>query len=188
MRAERQLETRRLITEAAVQLHAELGPLATTITAIAERAGVQRLTVYRHFPDEGSLLAACTAHFFSLNPPPDPHAWATVVDPVARLRLGLAELYAYWASTEQMMTSVFRDHESDSDRAGRGAVLLTQRARDAFLRGWTVDASQQRRLKAAVGHAVHFYTWRSLVRDQGLSSRAAATLMADLAVRAAEPA
>ena len=90
-RARRQEETRRRITEAAVRLHQALGPAKTTISAIAERAGVQRLTVYRHFPDERALLSACSSHYAAANPPPDPEPWTRIPDPEDRLRRALAE-------------------------------------------------------------------------------------------------
>jgi len=178
-RAERQEQTRRRIIQAAVELHEQVGPLATTITAIAERAGVERLTVYRHFPSEESLLTACTSHFFSQNPPPDPAEWAAIEDPSARLRRGLDELYAFWARTEPMMSSVLRDHEVDADRAGGGAVALMAQATNVLAQGWTVSGRKRSRLNAAIGHAAHFYTWRSLVRDFGLTTGSALALMAD---------
>ena len=46
-RARRQEETRQRITEAAVELHQALGPANITISAVAERERVQRLTVYK---------------------------------------------------------------------------------------------------------------------------------------------
>ena len=95
-RAERQQETRRRIEAAAIALHEEVGGVAATITAIAERAGVSRLTVYRHFPDERSLLTACTGTYLAANPPPDPRDWARIPDPAVRLRIALAELYPYY--------------------------------------------------------------------------------------------
>jgi AcrR family transcriptional regulator len=181
-RAAGQDETRRRITEATVQLHEERGMLATTISAIAERAGVQRLTVYRHFPDEDALFDACIAHYFALHPRPDPAAWRAVPDPVARLQQGLAELYAYWRSTEAMFGRALRDNEIDPERT-RAEVLVAylSRCRDALLPGWPARGRPRRRLKAVVGHAVDFRTWRSLVRDQGLSDDEAIDLMVALA-------
>src|SRR3954452_18309852 len=88
-RAEQQSATRRRIVEAVAALHGEIGPARTTIKAIAERAGVERLTVYRHFGDEGEIFAACGAHFQAKIPPPDPAAWADVVEPAERLRAAL---------------------------------------------------------------------------------------------------
>src|SRR5918999_1011525 len=95
VRARREEETRRRITEATVELHREVGPSNTTISAIAERAGVQRLTVYRHFPDEAALFGACSAHWRAEHPVPDPRPWAAIGDPEERLRTALGEIYAY---------------------------------------------------------------------------------------------
>src|SRR4051794_40838666 len=108
-RAERQEETRRRITEATVDLHRTVGPARTTIAAIAERAGVQRLTVYRHFPDERSLFAACSAHWLAGDPPPDPGAWVAMTDPARRLRGALDELYAWYDRQEDMLVNTARD-------------------------------------------------------------------------------
>src|SRR3954468_23183799 len=110
-RAERQAETRRRIVEATVQLHQEVGPAKTTISEVAERAGVQRLTVYNHFPDERSLLGACSAHWIEHNPPPDPTAWAAIDDPDERMRTALSELYGFYEATEDMTGNVQRDAE-----------------------------------------------------------------------------
>ena len=108
LRAEHEEETRRRITEAAVELHGSVGPARTTISAIADRAGVQRATVYRHFPDEPSLFAACSAHWAAANPPPDPTAWAKVADPDARLHAALDALYRWYESSEYMLDSYQR--------------------------------------------------------------------------------
>src|SRR5215204_2761955 len=101
-RAERLADTRRRITEATVELHRTVGPAATQINEIARRAGVQRMTVYNHFPDESSLLTACSAHWRALHPSPDLAQWRAVVAPGARLRRGLRELYAWYRETEPM--------------------------------------------------------------------------------------
>src|ERR687883_457977 len=108
-RAELEERTRRRITEATVELHREVGPARTTISAVAERAGVQRLTVYRHFPDERSLLGACSAHWREGHPAPDPSPWPAIADPDERLRTALAAFYAYYASDEGLMAKIRRD-------------------------------------------------------------------------------
>ena len=100
-RAELEEETRRRITAATVELHREVGPAKTTISAIAERAGVQRLTVYRHFPDERTLLGACSAHWRAGHPAPDPSPWPAIRDPEERLRVALAAFYDYTAATRR---------------------------------------------------------------------------------------
>src|SRR3712207_979644 len=108
-RAQAHAETRRRIVEATVDLHATVGPARTTISAIAERAGVERLTVYRRFPDERPLLEACSGHWLAAHPPPDPAAWASLEDPPARLARALDELYAYYDRTEPMLALNLRD-------------------------------------------------------------------------------
>ena len=108
-RAELEEQTRRRITESAVALHEELGPAQTSISAIAERAGVRRSTVYRHFPDEEALFAACSSHWRAANPPPDPRSWSSIEDPAERTRTALRELYAFYGSTEAMYVSLLRD-------------------------------------------------------------------------------
>src|SRR5215210_5780209 len=108
-RAELEAETRRRITETAVELHGTVGPSRTSISAIAERAGVRRSTVYRHFPDEVALFAACSAHWEAANPPPDLADWNAIHDPDERLRVALDELYAYYRRTERMMENLHRD-------------------------------------------------------------------------------
>src|SRR3954462_3709504 len=99
-RAELEEQTRRRITESAVALHEELGPAQTSISAIAERAGVRRSTVYRHFPDEDTLFAACSSHWRAANPPPDRQAWSSIQNPAERTREALAKMYAFYGSTE----------------------------------------------------------------------------------------
>src|SRR3954467_14794465 len=108
-RAEQQSATRRRIVEAVAALHSEIGPARTTIKAIAERAGVERLTVYRHFADEGEIFAACNAHFQAQTPPPDPAEWAGVKDPAARPRTALPAFYASYRRGEDMIAHGQRD-------------------------------------------------------------------------------
>src|SRR5215813_1118387 len=108
-RAENEEQTRLRITESAVALHEELGPARTSISAIADRAGVRRSTVYRHFPDEDALFAACSAHWRAANPPPDPRTWTSIDDPDKRTRAALHELYSFYADTQSMYVSLLRD-------------------------------------------------------------------------------
>lgn len=108
-RAKSQEETRQRIVEATMKLHEEVGPRATTISAIAEKAGVQRLTVYRHFPDETAVFQACTSHWLSLNPPPNPVEWSGEADPREKARKALAAFYRYYKATRRMWTVSFRD-------------------------------------------------------------------------------
>jgi AcrR family transcriptional regulator len=182
-RAEQQDETRRRIVEAAVELHQTIGLAATTVSAIAERAGVQRLTVYRHFPDQRSIFAACSQHFFATTPPPDPGDWAAISDPVQRLTAALTETYAWYERAEAMLTSVTRDAELLPGFVGGAYAALLERLRRPLLAGW--PAGEQRLAAAAAGHALHFRTWRSLVRAQGLTAPEAVALMVRLVELAA---
>lgn len=180
-RAQRQEETRRRIVQAAVDLHAKRGPLATTITAIAERAGVERLTVYRHFPDEQSLFYACTRHHFETHPPADPNSWLEIEDPEARLKRGLAELYRWWAENKEIVASVLRDYQVAPERVGGGLVDYMAAAKEALLQGWRVRGRRRVDLEATIGLAVHFSTFEALSKD-GMADREAARLMARLVV------
>lgn len=178
-RAENQEETRRRITEAAVELHETVGPAYTTISAVAERAGVQRLTVYRHFPDEQALFSACTGHYLEVNPPPDPSPWAEIPDPEVRLRRGLAEVYAYYRRTEPMLSSSVRDIELKPVLSEVLAPFFEhwERMREILAVGWEVEGERSELLHAAIGHALDFVAWRSLVRQQGLTDEQAIELM-----------
>src|SRR5690606_27378743 len=126
-RAESREETRARIVEAAVALHEEIGPRATTVSAIAERAGVQRLTVYRHLPDEEAMIRACSSHWAASNPAPDPARWDSIADPARRVRTALREFCAYYARTARMWASVRRD------AADMPAVQVPLAAYDAHL-------------------------------------------------------
>ena len=186
-RAERQAETRRRIVEAIVALHQEVGPARTTISAIAERAGVERLTVYRHFADETAMFEACSAHFTAEVPPPDPAVWNGVQDPAERLRAALLAFYAYYRRAEAMLTHVARDAPQLPALA---AVLTPWEAfvgavRDGLLEGWAAPGPARARLAAAVAHALRFETWRSLARVEALGDAEAADLMVTLAQAAA---
>src|SRR5918997_2864567 len=110
-RAERQQETRLKIARATLELHEILGPALTTRSAIAERAGVTRPTVYSHFPDDRSLGKACSSLELSENPLPDPGRWEEISDPEERLRSALTDLYSYFRRREQLWANVLRDQE-----------------------------------------------------------------------------
>ena len=186
-RADLEARTRLRIVESLVELHGSIGPAQTTIRAVAERAGVQRATVYRHFPDEQSMYAACSAHWAAENPPPDPRAWSHLSDLRRRSDVALAELYGFYGRNEQMLSNVYRD-ESAVEALGPALAAFREFLKTAasVIVG---DQEKTRRdwlvLKAAVGHAIAFSTWRSLVRDQRLSRESAVRLMTDLINQAA---
>ena len=181
-RAELEAETRRHITEAAVELHGTVGPARTSISAIAERAGVRRSTVYRHFPDEETLFAACSSHWAEQNPPPDLEGWAAVDDPDERLRTALGELYSFYSRTHEMLENLYRDERTVPVVKERFAVFhgYLAAARDTLLRGHAARGRRRDELAAAIGHALAFSTWRSLTRDQGLDDAQATELMRGL--------
>jgi AcrR family transcriptional regulator len=174
-RAERQDHTRQRIVEATVALHQSVGMARTTITEIAHRAGVGRLTVYRHFPDELALGLACSGRYWERNPLPDPTSWRAVVDPHERLRIALRETYAYHRRTEAMISRAFAD-------AADSPIMAPyydhwRRAADVVATAWRVRGRMRTLLRAAIGHALAFPTWRSLVRDHGLTDPQAIDLM-----------
>ncbi len=187
-RAELEEQTRRRITETAVELHEKLGPARTTISAIAEHAGVRRSTVYRHFPDEDSLFDACSSHFRAQNPPPDPSAWAAIENPAERTKAALRDLYAFYGRTEGMYTSLLRDEElvPPLQTRLRDFYGYLRAIEDILMAGRALRGRAARRTRAAIGHALAFPTWRSLAREQGLDDSEAVALMCALIEDAAD--
>lgn len=176
-RAQRQADTRRRIVEATVALHVERGLVATQVTDIAQRAGVDRVTVYRHFPDPASLFKACAAHYYQAHPPPDPTAWAAIGDPEARLRHGLGEVYGYWAHNAAMAANILRDVQVLGHLGvGRRLLALQRDATQVLASGWPPSHQDQPALAATIRVAVDFHTWQRLVTEQGLSQQAAVEL------------
>jgi AcrR family transcriptional regulator len=186
-RADAMEATRRRITEAAVDLHGSVGPARTTITAIAERAGVQRQTVYRHFPTEDDLLAACSQLHSELDRWPDPKAWRAITDPAERLTTALDELYAYYERNEAMWTNILRDETLVESVATAMTVFRSflDDAADALATGWGARGRRARVLRAATRHAVDFHTWRSLAHDGGIDRTAVVELASAMVTRAA---
>lgn len=151
-----------------MHLHEEIGPRETSISAIAGRAGVQRLTVYRHFPDETAVFQACTAHWLTLNPLPDPEAWAGIMDPVDRFRAAVTSFYAYYSRTRRMWHAAYRDvnevpalQQPMAEVKGFVAGIAEGLVRGFPARERTVH------LNATIHHALHFLTWSQL-EEQGL--------------------
>ncbi|HEX5929194.1 MAG TPA: helix-turn-helix domain-containing protein [Solirubrobacterales bacterium] len=181
-RAEAEAQTRLRITESAVELHGSLGPARTSMSAVAEHAGVRRSTLYRHFPDERALFGACSAHWGEANPPPDVGAWAALADPGERLDTALAALYAYYRQTEGMLDKLLRDAPTVPvvDELMGGFHAFLAEATDVLMRGRGLRGKARDRTRAAVGHALSFRTWQDLTRTQGLDDEEAAALMSAL--------
>jgi AcrR family transcriptional regulator len=177
-RAEGMAETRLRITEAAVELHGSVGPARTTVSALAERAGVQRHTVYRHFPTEADLFAACSAHWEAQHPWPSPASWDGFTD-------GLGALYRWYEQTEDMLTNLLRDAElvDAVPEAMEPLLGFFAEARQALAKGWP----RRKAVTAAIAHATDFHTWRSLVREGGVSRAEAVRLLTAMVERAADP-
>src|SRR5579859_1201512 len=178
-RAERMAETRRRIVEATVRLHTTIGPAATTISGIAEAAGVQRHTVYSHFPDERTLFAACSGFHFARHPYPDPERWRRIDDPRSRATTALQELYAHYRSDKADIWPVIRDLPRLPEFAGRTLVAYLESARAALIEGRRLRGVRAARVRALIGLALRFETWRQLTQDGGLSDEVAAQMMAD---------
>jgi AcrR family transcriptional regulator len=178
-RAEHQHKTRERIVEAAIELHQTLGPRATTVSDIARRAGVGRVTVYRHFQDEIALGRACSGRYNERNPPPDPAAWEAIANPVERLRGALRETVAYHRATAAMSARVLADGREHEIMAPYHAHW--ERATEVLLRPWRVRGRRRRLVRAAIALALSFDTWRTLSHERALTDEESV----DLLVRAA---
>ena len=180
-RAEREAETRRRIVEATVALHTSVGPARTTISAIADKAGVQRHTVYSHFPEEDTLFAACTMHWALLHPFPPAEPWEALADPLERLARALRDVWAWYADVESDLELFLRDAElipavrADMTRYAERLTMVADRL--------AADLGGSSTVRAAVGHALAFETWRSLVRREGLTTAGAVDAMLALVDR-----
>jgi AcrR family transcriptional regulator len=187
-RAKAMAETHRRITEAAIELHGTVGPSRTTLSAVAKRAGVERRTLYRHFPNEADLFAACSTHYFTTNPWPDLASWRANRDPNERLEQALDELYAYYERTEGMFSNVLRDAELVD--FARDAVIPLQsyleEAAETLIAGRSLRGRRRQLLIAAMRHALAFSTWQSLSAS-GVARADAVTLVTALVEAAAAP-
>jgi AcrR family transcriptional regulator len=180
-RAEQQAETRQRIVDATVDLHRSVGPALTTFSMVAERAGVQRHTVYAHFPDEKSLLLACSEHHLETDPPPDAAPWRAIARHGARLRIALGEIYAWYERNADILARVLRDAEHH-------ALLreVSQMRFGPYYASWraALDEGAGGEPAAMLGLALSFHTWRTLAREGGLGSAAAAEAMAAIVAAA----
>lgn len=186
-RAEAEAQTRLRITESAVKLHGTLGPAQTTMSAVAEHAGVRRSTLYRHFPDEEALFGACSAHWAAENPPPDATRWEQIDDPEARLALALDQLYAYYRQAGGMLDKLLRDEATVPVVAKLFAPYhqFQTLVVEILMRGRGLRGKARDRVRAAVGHAISFRTWQQLTEEAGLADEEAADLMQRLVAAAA---
>jgi AcrR family transcriptional regulator len=174
-RALRQDETRQRIVDATVKLHTSVGPARTTVKAIAELAGVERLTVYRHFPNVDLLLEACTARGRLLWPPPQPALWVSIADPRARLKAALRDVYGYYQKRGDGFAAIMRDINTVPAWLQKALLKQQQAMIEVLIHGRRDQSSGL--VRAAIGHAINFYTYRSLVHDQGLKIKEAIELM-----------
>lgn len=182
-RAEQQSETRQRIVDATIELHQAIGAAQTTISDIAKRAGVGRVTVYRHFPDEAALFAACSSHYFSQHPFPDTQRWQHIPDPRDRLEQGLRESYAWHRENREMIQMAL------AEARGLPIMLPYHRfwdaAADTVTAAWQLRGRRRANLKATIALALSFDTHRTLTREQNLTDQQAIELMTRLADAAA---
>lgn len=178
-RAEAEAQTRQRITESAVELHGSLGPARTSMSAVAEHAGVRRSTLYRHFPDEAALFGACSTHWAERNPPPDISRWEQIEDPAERLATALGELYAYYRGAGGMIDKLLRDEQTVPVVAEKFAPYhqFLASAAGILIRGRGLRGNAAKRTRAAIGHALAFRTWQDLTEAQGMSDVQAVELM-----------
>ncbi len=173
-RAEQQAETRLRIVEAAVELHGSIGPASTTISMIAERAGVQRHTLYSHFPDERSLFLACSGLFAERAPAPDAEAWRAIENQSERLRVGLRAIYEWYERNADLMACVLRDAEH---HALTKEIAALRFGPQMAIYGEVLGRKLGTKQRAMLGLALSFFTWRTLVRESGLKQGAAVGAM-----------
>jgi AcrR family transcriptional regulator len=173
-RAEQEAETRQRIVEAALALHGEVGPNATTVSMIAERAGVQRHTVYAHLPDERSVIMACSGLHAERSPLPSPAAWEAINDPAARLRAGLGVLYEWFAENEAVVAHVLCDAEQNPTLREVSGLRFGEPLAAIHA---SLAAGAPEKQQAATALAMSFYTWRTLTRDAGMTVPDAVALM-----------
>jgi AcrR family transcriptional regulator len=180
-RAEQMDETRLRITEAAIELHGTVGPARTTLSAVAKRAGVERRTLYRHFPSEADLFAACSTHYFTANPWPELDSWRAIRAPQQRLERALDELYAYYEGSEPMFSNVLRDAEVVAFARDAVAPLhaYLDEAAEILTTGRQARGRRRQLLRGALRHALAFSTWHSLTTN-GIGRSDAAKLITAL--------
>jgi AcrR family transcriptional regulator len=185
-RAEDVAETRQRIVDAAVRLHGSVGPAATTIAGIAEEAGVTRLTVYRHFPDDEAMFAACSAHWQSAQRLPQPQRWAGIADPAERLRVGLTDLYRFYRDGQGMLRLVHRDRAAIPEPQQAQLEQTDAHFQQVLLEPFPTRGQRRELARAVVGHAIAFTTWQSLCAEHGLTNEQAVDAMVCLVTAVVE--
>jgi len=181
-RAESEEETRRRITEAAVELHGTVGPASTKLTQVAELAGVSRMTVYNHFPTDVDLFQACSSHWASEHPTPDVEAWRSMPDPTERLRAALGELYDWYDANQDMLANILRDAPlvpavgqiMDAWWGGYMDAVV-----DTLSEGWPTDATTEGALRVTLRVVVDFHTW-TILGASGLENDEAARIASEM--------
>jgi len=173
-RAEQQAETRRRIVEAAVELHGSVGPALTSVSMVADRAGVQRHTFYAHFPDDRSLSLACSGLVFERDPLPDAESWRAIEGPRERLRVGLRAIYDWYARNADLTACVLRDAEH---HALTREVTELRFGPPMAAYGEVLGAKLNAKQRALLRLALSFFTWRTLTRENGLKQGAAVAVM-----------
>jgi AcrR family transcriptional regulator len=142
---------------------------------VAERAGVQRHTFYAHFPDERSLLLACSGLAYERDPPPDAAPWRAL-DGDERLRVGLRAIYDWYERTAELSACVLRDAEHYQPVREINALRF-EPAMAAYRA--VLGAKLNDRQRALLELALSFYTWRTLTREAGLKQDAAVVTMVE---------
>lgn len=169
-------QTRQQITAATARLHTTVGPANTSVSSIAEEAGVTRLTVYRHFADLDVLFEACRAHWRAENPPPNAAAWAEVPDLEARARRAFGELYGWFRDHAEELFPIYRDISTMPVSSQARMRDENRRLGDLLLEGHAPDGEAGRRARAVARHLLDYRTWRSLAIQQELSDTEAVDL------------
>jgi AcrR family transcriptional regulator len=181
-RAEQQAETRRRIVEAAVDLHSTFGPAQTTFTMLAERAGVQRHTVYAHFPDELSLNLACSSLAMEERDPlPSAEPWRTIENRRERLRAGLTAIYGWYERNAALAACVLRDVEYHQVTQ---QIVALRFGPSVSLYREVLGERLSAKAQAVLLLALSYFTWRTLVRDGGLTTAEAVETMIQAVERA----
>ncbi|MDQ0731982.1 TetR/AcrR family transcriptional regulator [Arthrobacter sp. B1I2] len=178
-RTEKISGTHQRIIDAAVILHGSIGPARTTVAGVAEKAGVTRLTVYRHFADDEALFSACSSHWLSQQQLPDPGEWSRHADPLERLAVGLTDLYRFYRDGEAMLTRIYGDWDALPKTHRTGLESRNAHFRNILLEPFP-PTDRNPRLYATLSHGISFWTWRSLCHDNGLSNDDAVDIMSTL--------